>query len=417
MAASQHHRLAVLAAAAAIVAASGSIPAVGDNVGVFYCGSTAGAQRFSLGAAHIIANGTEGSNPPLVFDIAGPSNASGTPIHIWGSYSPVHPSQTWSVSASAVTSLYNDMCLAVTELSVSAPLVIERCNASAPTQRLTYNAANGTFSLSAAPGLCLQAANTSLSCQQPPLSALPFCNASLPVAARVADMVSRMTPAERAAALDSSVPAIGRLGLPAMPSGEGLHGLVTGCFYGNGTGCPTGFPCPMALGATFDAGLWGDVGAAIGVEARAFANAGRGGLWLFAPNLNPARDPRWGRNQEVRRGTLASGMDVYQRVCSERGFLWSAFLLFYPAHWLCVIVCACVYAPSVVLCACMRLMCPGVHACLWLQVPSEDPIVAAQYGVAFIQGMQGIATGNETHLLAAATAKHFMAYGEGDTAY
>ena len=34
-------------------------------------------------------------------------------------------------------------------------------------------------------------------------------------------------------------------------------------------------------------------------EARAFSNAGRAGLNYWTPNINPFRDPRWGRGQEV----------------------------------------------------------------------------------------------------------------------
>jgi beta-D-xylosidase 4 len=34
-------------------------------------------------------------------------------------------------------------------------------------------------------------------------------------------------------------------------------------------------------------------------EARAFNNAGRAGLDFFTPNINPFKDPRWGRGQET----------------------------------------------------------------------------------------------------------------------
>jgi hypothetical protein len=45
--------------------------------------------------------------------------------------------------------------------------------------------------------------------------------------------------------------------------------------------------------------LWLDVGLAIGIESRALYNEGSGHVWLFAPNINLIRDPRWGRAQEV----------------------------------------------------------------------------------------------------------------------
>lgn len=37
----------------------------------------------------------------------------------------------------------------------------------------------------------------------------------------------------------------------------------------------------------------------VSTEARAFSNGGRCGLNFWTPNINPYRDPRWGRGQEV----------------------------------------------------------------------------------------------------------------------
>ncbi len=83
----------------------------------------------------------------------------------------------------------------------------------------------------------------------------PMCNTTLDLASRVADLVSRLTAEEKCAALDTSNPAIPRLGIPHLPVGEGLHGVVTGCLPPNpvtgGSGCPTSFPNPTALGASF----------------------------------------------------------------------------------------------------------------------------------------------------------------------
>jgi beta-glucosidase-like glycosyl hydrolase len=55
----------------------------------------------------------------------------------------------------------------------------------------------------------------------------------------------------------------------------------------------------MGVIITDAAQLWLDVGLAIGTESRALYNEGAGHVWLFAPNINLIRDPRWGRAQEV----------------------------------------------------------------------------------------------------------------------
>ncbi len=94
------------------------------------------------------------------------------------------------------------------------------------------------------------AAAESMSCADPPLNTYPYCNTSLPVDVRVKDLLSRMSLDEKAAILDAGVPAIPRLGLPSMSSGEALHGACTGCISSDK--CPTSFPAPIALGATFD---------------------------------------------------------------------------------------------------------------------------------------------------------------------
>jgi len=61
----------------------------------------------------------------------------------------------------------------------------------------------------------------------------------------------------------------------------------------------TSFPQPIGLGATFDMDLIKAVATVISTEARAFNNAGRAGLDFFTPNINPFKDPRWGRGQET----------------------------------------------------------------------------------------------------------------------
>ena len=82
------------------------------------------------------------------------------------------------------------------------------------------------------------------------------------------------------------------------------------------TRCPTVFPAPPGMGASFNLTLAHSMGVTIGDEARAMNNMhgcrarggggcgmGNGnwyiGLNVWVPNLNIYRDPRWGRNIEV----------------------------------------------------------------------------------------------------------------------
>ena len=77
-----------------------------------------------------------------------------------------------------------------------------------------------------------------------------------------------------------------RLGIPAIFHDEILHGLMA----------PKGtsFPTPIALASSWDPELVTKVFTAAALETRA-----RGSHFVLGPNLDLARDPRWGRTEET----------------------------------------------------------------------------------------------------------------------
>jgi len=77
-----------------------------------------------------------------------------------------------------------------------------------------------------------------------------------------------------------------RLGIPALFYSEALHGLME---YG-----ATSFPETLALASTWDPALVKRVFSAAGDEA-----GSRGVGQVFTPDLDIARDPRWGRTEET----------------------------------------------------------------------------------------------------------------------
>ncbi|GGM05110.1 beta-glucosidase [Dactylosporangium sucinum] len=107
------------------------------------------------------------------------------------------------------------------------------------------------------------------------------------------DLLRELTTAEKLALLHQAQPAVPRLGLAAFHTGcEALHGVAW-------LGPATVFPQAVGLGATWDRGLLREVGAAAGTEVRALHHDdGRASLNVWAPVVNPLRDPRWGRNEE-----------------------------------------------------------------------------------------------------------------------
>ena len=156
-------------------------------------------------------------------------------------------------------------------------------------------------------------------------TAQPYRDASLPVEARVQDLLARMTPQEKfwqlfmlAGSLEGGPQrytegAFGfqigvspggeeaaayvneiqrhfvegtRLGIPIIPFAEALHGLVQ-----EGA---TVFPQAIGLAATFDTALVGEVSGAIADQCRA-----SGIRMVLSPVVNIAADVRWGRVEET----------------------------------------------------------------------------------------------------------------------
>uniref|UniRef100_A0ACD6A2N5 Uncharacterized protein n=1 Tax=Avena sativa TaxID=4498 RepID=A0ACD6A2N5_AVESA len=155
-----------------------------------------------------------------------------------------------------------------------------------------------------------------------------FCDAALPAAQRAADLVARMTTAEKVSQLGDEAAGVPRLGVPPYKWwSEALHGLATsgkGLHFNGAVRSATSFPQVSLTAAAFDEDLWFRIGQAIGREARALYNLGQAeGLTMWSPNVNIYRDPRWGRGQET---------------------------------------------------------------------PGEDPTTASRYGVAFVKGLQGNST-------------------------
>ncbi|WP_405145735.1 glycoside hydrolase family 3 C-terminal domain-containing protein [Sphaerisporangium sp. NBC_01403] len=134
---------------------------------------------------------------------------------------------------------------------------------------------------------------------------LPFRDPSLPLSARIDDLLGRLTLTEKISLLHQYQPAIPRLGIGLFKTGtEALHGVAWSTDIDHGgavvTANGTVFPQAVGLASTWDTELIKKVGAAVGDEARGF-NAQNPRVWglnLWAPVVNLLRDPRWGRNEE-----------------------------------------------------------------------------------------------------------------------
>lgn len=122
---------------------------------------------------------------------------------------------------------------------------------------------------------------------------LPYLDPDTDLDERLSDLVSRMTLEEKIGQLHFDAPEIERLGIkPYGYWNEALHGVARWHEA-------TVFPQVIGLGSTWNPDLIEKMGVAIGKEARVFNNQSGKGLTYFSPTINLARDPRWGRTEEV----------------------------------------------------------------------------------------------------------------------
>ena len=132
-----------------------------------------------------------------------------------------------------------------------------------------------------------------------------YLDRSYSPAERAADLVSRMTLAEKASQMVSSqAPAIPRLGLPAYGWwNEALHGVsrLQLAPTGNATvlNNTTSYPISLALGSSWDPALMYREATMISDEARDVVPQNSLNLDFYSPTVNLGRDPRWGRNDEI----------------------------------------------------------------------------------------------------------------------
>ncbi|KAI0095676.1 glycoside hydrolase family 3 protein [Hypoxylon sp. NC0597] len=148
-------------------------------------------------------------------------------------------------------------------------------------------------------------------CTVPPLSLNGICDIQKSPYERAVALVEGLTLEEKYNNTIFYLSSVDTLNLPSFNLwNEGLHGVATSLgvnFSDHGDySFATSFPMPILTAAAFDDELVHSISEVIGTELRAYSNAGRAGLDIWAPNVNPFRDPRWGRGPET------AGEDVFR---------------------------------------------------------------------------------------------------------
>ena len=245
----------------------------------------------------------------------------------YGCGSPPGPNQRFELLAGgALAHAPSGLCVRAAagaggEIADGAAVVLAACDGSAP-QTWALDAASGQLAV-AGGAACLDW-NSPLRagpCARADSAALPFCDASLPLAARVADLVARVAAGpERAGLLNTVQAAVDnateRVHTPDLQWwSEALHGVAAspGVQFGGAARGATAVPQVVLTAASFNVSLFAAVGATVGREARAMNNIGQGGLTYWSPTLNLPRDARWGRAQEAPGEDSVTLMPAYAR--------------------------------------------------------------------------------------------------------
>ncbi len=129
-----------------------------------------------------------------------------------------------------------------------------------------------------------------------------FNDPSLPVEKRIDSLLSLMTTEEKVACLGTQT-GVPRLGVKNVGASEGIHGVVQReARFGRQPVTTTQFPQPPGMGESWDPEMVRKAAAVEGYEARFISQTAkydRQILMLWGPQSDLARDPRWGRSEEV----------------------------------------------------------------------------------------------------------------------
>jgi beta-glucosidase-like glycosyl hydrolase len=175
-----------------------------------------------------------------------------------------------------------------------------------------------SVTLGAPPALAAQPAVFTAGASAEAADGPAYRNAALPFEVRAADLVSRMTRAEKIQQFRAErqhnanvAPAIPRLGVQAYNYwNEALHGVARAAedpqHLLNQGGEASEFPTGLGIAATWNPDLVRQMASATSDEARAMNNftspgaaAANKGLTYWSPTINMDRDPRWGRAEET----------------------------------------------------------------------------------------------------------------------
>jgi hypothetical protein len=251
----------------------------------------------------IILSATAGNTPPMCVDISNFNTNPGAEVWTWPCGDGSKANEWWTITASSIASQQTpSTCLAAESADVGAAVTTAVCSATDPLQQLAYSPATQLI-VHTPSGLCVDGGSAlppEQWCAKPPQANWTICDASAALDDRAADIVARLSLADKIAALGTGTPRLPSIALPSYQWwSEATHGIS-----GPGVGYDSQFPAgsntalPITTSCSFNRSLWHATGNQIAREGRIFRNHGLAASTFWTPVINIVRDPRWGRNLE-----------------------------------------------------------------------------------------------------------------------
>ena len=283
------------------------------------------------------------SSGPMCMDIEGFQTTPGATVYTWPCGDGSGANELWTVSASSIKSQQTPpTCLVVqagapSEIYNGTRISTANCSGADAMQTLAFSAATGLI-VHTPSGLCVDGGSPLPAfdfCTVLDHATWPICDAAADIGARAADIVSRLSLADKIAALGTDTPFLGSVDMaPYQWWSEATHGISVSSLcdvqplvrqwrpqadaesspcappppslsaQGPGVQHNSQYPggsntaLPITTSCSFNRSLWKATGNQIAREGRAYMNAGLSASTFWTPVINIVRDPRWGRNIE-----------------------------------------------------------------------------------------------------------------------
>lgn len=209
--------MARLVTASLVAAAHAAATQSGPQLALYTCDSSRKYQTFALGAkSPTLVLTTPMFNYTYCVDIADYSTDNGADVRTWPCEPKDNSNQLWTFTANSIQSQDpGQKCLTASAPAMAGSLITtNNCSSTDPLQQLHFDAASGNI-VHVPSGLCVDAQAAITFCQSPSRANWTVCNPNAAIDDRAADIVSRLSLADKIASLSTTTPALPSVGLPA----------------------------------------------------------------------------------------------------------------------------------------------------------------------------------------------------------